>query len=159
MNSQEKNPVLAQTLRILIGEGVVALLTVGVYYLLDICSLVTFSYTVITGALLGAAVIVLNFFFLARSTDKIALEALAARGTREMSEEEIQKFTEEHTARMNNAVKLSFIIRMLSMLGALILALLSPWFDPIATLVPLLMLRPVITVSELIRRKEESDAA
>ena len=158
MKLQEKSPVIAETLRILIGEAVVAALTVGVFLLLDLFSLVEFSYTIITGAVLGAAVIVANFFFLARSTDKVALEAIAARGTREMSEEEIEKFTEEHSARMNNAVKLSFIIRMTSMLAALVLALISPWFHPIATLVPLLMLRPVITVSEYFRRKEESDA-
>ena len=158
MKLQEKSPVIAETLRILIGEAVVAALTVGVFLLLDLFSLVEFSYTIITGAVLGAAVIVANFFFLARATDKVALEAIAARGTREMSEEEIEKFTEEHSARMNNAVKLSFIIRMTSMLAALVLALISPWFHPIATLVPLLMLRPVITVSEYFRRKEESDA-
>ena len=150
--------MLAETLRILIGEAVVAVLTVGVFLLLDLFSLVEFSYTVITGAVLGAAVIVANFFFLARSTDKVALEAMAARGTTEMTEEEIEKFTEEHSARLNNAIKLSFIIRMTSMLAALVLALISPWFHPIATLVPLLMLRPVITVSEYFRRKEESDA-
>lgn len=158
MKLQKKSPVLAETLRILIGEAVVAVLTVGVFLLLDLFSLVEFSYTVITGAVLGAAVIVANFFFLARSTDKVALEAMAARGTKEMTEEEIEKFTEEHSARLNNAIKLSFIIRMTSMLAALVLALISPWFHPIATLVPLLMLRPVITVSEYFRRKEESDA-
>lgn len=150
--------MLAETLRILIGEAAVALLTVGVFLLLDLFSLVEFSYTVITGAVLGAAVIVANFFFLARSTDKVALEAMEARGTKEMTEEEIEKFTEEHSARLNNAIKLSFIIRMASMLAALVLALISPWFHPIATLVPLLMLRPVITVSEYFRRKEASDA-
>ena len=150
--------MLAETLRILIGEAAVAVLTVGVFLLLDLFSLVEFSYTVITGAVLGAAVIVANFFFLARSTDKVALEAMEARGTKEMTEEEIEKFTEEHSARLNNAIKLSFIIRMASMLAALVLALISPWFHPIATLVPLLMLRPVITVSEYFRRKEASDA-
>lgn len=158
MKLQKKSPVLAETLRILIGEAAVALLTVGVFLLLDLFSLVEFSYTVITGAVLGAAVIVANFFFLARSTDKVALEAMEARGTKEMTEEEIEKFTEEHSARLNNAIKLSFIIRMASMLAALVLALISPWFHPIATLVPLLMLRPVITVSEYFRRKEASDA-
>lgn len=158
MKLQKKSPVLAETLRILIGEAAVAVLTVGVFLLLDLFSLVEFSYTVITGAVLGAAVIVANFFFLARSTDKVALEAMEARGTKEMTEEEIEKFTEEHSARLNNAIKLSFIIRMASMLAALVLALISPWFHPIATLVPLLMLRPVITVSEYFRRKEASDA-
>ncbi len=158
MNTKEKSPVFVETLRILIGETIVALLVVGVFLLLDLCSLVTFSYTVITGAALGALVIVLNFFFLARSTDKAALEAIEARGTDEMSDEEIEKFTKEHSAKMNNAIKLSFIVRTVSMLAALVLALITPYFHPIATLVPLLMLRPVITVSGLLRRKEDADA-
>lgn len=158
MDMNEKSPVLFETLRVLIGEAIVALLTVGVFLLLDALSVVEFSYTVVTGAALGAAVIVLNFFFLARSTDKIALEALEARGKGEMDDEEIEKFTKEHSAKMNNAIKLSFLLRTASMLAALIVALLTPYFNPIATLVPLLMLRPVLTVSGLLRRKENPDA-
>ena len=159
MNTKEKSPVLYETLRILIGEAIVAALTVLVFWLLSLFSLTEFSYTVITGALLGALVVVLNFFFLARSTDKIAVEAMEARGEGEMSEEEIEKFTKEHSARMNNAIKLSFIVRMISMVAALILALITPIFHPIATVVPLLMLRPILTISGLFRRKEEPDAA
>ena len=158
MNTKEKSPVLYETLRILVGEVIVAALTVAVFLLLDVFSLTEFSYTVITGALLGAAVVVLNFFFLARSTDKIAVEAMEARGQGEMSEEEIEKFTKEQSARMNNAIKLSFIVRMGSMVGALILALITPIFHPVATLVPLLMLRPILTISGLLRRKEDPDA-
>lgn len=158
MNTNEKNPVLYETLRVLVGEVIVAVLTVGVFLLLDLFSLVDFSYTVITGAALGALVIVLNFFFLARSTDKIALEAMAARGVGEMDEEEIEKFTKEQSAKMNNAIKLSFLLRTISMLAALIVALITPYFNAIATIVPLLMLRPILTVSGLLRRKEDVDA-
>ena len=158
MNTNEKNPVLYETLRVLVGEVIVAVLSVGVFLLLDLFSLVDFSYTVITGAALGALVIVLNFFFLARSTDKIALEAMAARGKGEMDEEEIEKFTKEQSAKMNNAIKLSFLLRTASMLAALIVALITPYFNAIATIVPLLMLRPILTVSGLLRRKEDVDA-
>ena len=158
MNTKEKSPVLYVTLRILIGEVVVAVLTVAVFLLLDLFSLAEFSYTVVTGALLGALVVVANFFFLARSTDKIAVEAMEARGQGEMSEEEIEKFTKEQSTRMNNAIKLSFIVRMASMVASLILALITPIFHPVATVVPLLMLRPILTISGLFRRKEEPDA-
>lgn len=158
MNTKEKNPVLYETLRILIGEALAALLTVGVFWILSLFSVCKFDYTIITGALFGALVIVANFFFLARSTDKIALEALEARGKGEMSEEEIEKFTKEHAAKMNNAIKLSFLLRMGSMIAALVIAFITKWFHPVATLVPLLMLRPVLTVSGLFRRKENTDA-
>ena len=83
---------------------------------------------------------------------------MEARGQGEMSEEEIEKFTKEQSARMNNAIKLSFIVRMASMVAALILALITPIFHPVATVVPLLMLRPILTISGLFRRKEEPDA-
>ena len=75
-----------------------------------------------------------------------------------MDEEEIEKFTKEQSAKMNNAIKLSFLLRTGSMLAALIVALITPYFNAIATLVPLLMLRPILTVSGLLRRKEDVDA-
>lgn len=154
--SQEKNPVLEQTLAIAIGEGVVCLLIVLGYWILDLIGLYDFTYKALTGALLGALVIVLNFYFLARSVDRATLRAMAARPEHEMSEEEIEKWTAEQRIGLENAIKLSFIVRMVSMLVALALALLLPVFEVVATLIPLLMLRPILMVAELIRKKEET---
>ena len=58
--------------------------------------------------------------------------------------------------KLENAIKISFIVRMASMLAALVLALLLPIFEVVATLIPLIMLRPILMVSELIRKKEET---
>lgn len=153
--SKEKNPVLEQTVAVAIGEGIVCLLILLGYLIYDLASAYVFSYKVLTGALLGALVIVANFYFLARSVDRATLRALESRPDREMSEEEIEKWTSEQRAGLENAIKLSFIIRMASMLVALILAFLLPIFDVIATLIPLVMLRPILMVAELVRSKKE----
>ncbi len=147
MNSK-KMPFI-ETAVILIGELIVSLIVCGVYLLIQ-----RFTYKVITGVALGTAVTVLNFFFLAYSTSKAFDEARAARGTKEMTEEEIEEFTEREQAKLSNTVKLSFIIRTATMLITLVVAFISEWFDVIATLVPLLMLRPIITVDALIRNKK-----
>jgi len=68
---KEKNPVLSETVRLLIGELIVCALVVLVYAWIE----KTVRWQVILSALIGAAVIVLNFFLLARSTDNLFLTA------------------------------------------------------------------------------------
>ena len=145
---KNKNLPLYETAFILIGEIIVSLIVCGVYLIIG-----KFSYKVITGVTLGTAVTVLNFLFLAISTNRAFDKAIEARGTKEMDDEEAEKFAAEHGASLQNAVKVSFIIRTLTMLAALIVAFVLKWFDVIATLVPLLMLRPIITAESLIRQK------
>ena len=155
MPTKEQNPVIRQTLRVGVGEAIVCLLIIGVYLLLDLAGVYPFTYKVITGALLGALVIVGNFFFLALSVDRATLEAMQSRPAGEMSDEQIEKWTQDHKGKVEAAVKLSFIVRMISMVGALVLAFLLPCFEVIATLVPLLMLRPILMVGELLPKKED----
>ncbi len=133
---------------VLLGEIIVSLVICGVCLIFD-----WFSYKIVTGVALGTAVTTLNFLFLALSTSRAFDKAVEARGTREMDEDEIEKFTEEHQQNMNNAVKLSFIIRTLTMLATLIVAFILDVFNVLATLIPLLMLRPIIMIEALIREK------
>ena len=133
---------------ILAGEIVVSAIICLVYFLIN-----KFSYKVLTGVTLGSVVTTLNFLFLAISTNNAFDRALAARGDKEMDEDEADRFAEEHKRELNSAIKLSFIIRNVTMLATLVLAFVLDWFDVIATLVPLLMLRPIITVEALIRQK------
>ena len=145
---KNKNLPIYETAFILIGEIIVSLIVCGVYLTIN-----KFSYKVITGVALGTAVTVLNFLFLAISTNRAFDKAMEARGTKEMNDEEAEKFAEEHGASLQNTVKLSFIIRTFTMLAALIVAFVLKWFDVIATLVPLLMLRPIITAESILRQK------
>ena len=133
---------------ILIGEIIVSLIICGVCLIFD-----WFSYKIITGVILGSSVTTLNFLFLAISTSRAFDKAVLARGTKEMDEDEVEKFTEEHQRNMDNAVKLSFFVRTITMLATLILAFILDWFNVLATLIPLLMLRPIITVEALLRQK------
>ncbi len=145
---KKKNLPLYETAFVLLGELIVSIIVCAVYLIIG-----KFSYKVITGVALGSAVMVLNFLFLAISTTRAFDKVAELRGDKEMDDEEAEKFAEAHTAELNNAVKLSFIIRTVTMLATLVVAFILDWFDVIATLVPLLMLRPIITVEALIREK------
>ena len=133
---------------ILAGEIVVSAIICLVYALIN-----KFSYKVITGVALGSIVTTLNFLFLAISTNNAFDRVLEARGDKEMDEDEADEFAKAHEREINNAIKVSFILRTITMLAALVVAFVLEWFDVIATLVPLLMLRPIITVEALIRQK------
>lgn len=133
---------------ILLGEIIVSLVICGVCLIFN-----WFSYKIVTGVVLGSTVTTLNFLFLAISTNRAFDKAVEARGTKEMDEEEAEKFAEEHQRTINNAVKLSFIIRTLTMLATLVVAFILDYFNVLATLIPLLMLRPIITVEALLRQK------
>lgn len=145
---KNKNVPLRETGLVLVGEIVASLLVCAVYLIIQ-----RFSYKVVTGVCLGSAVIVLNFLFLSLSTNKSIDTFLALRGTKEMDDEEAEAFTAKFQCEIQNKTRLSFIIRMLSMVAALVLAFILKWFDVIATLIPLLMLRPIITVETLLRSK------
>lgn len=139
-----------------IGEIAVALLVTAGYLVADAFDILNFSYRVITGALLGVAVTVLNYLFLTVSVNRAIDGYLALRGDKEMDEETAAKFASEHSMPIQNAIKTSFIIRTVSMLIALLLAFLTGQFDPIATAIPLLAFRPLLTLSEMLRTKRSA---
>ena len=145
---KSKNVPLFETLLVFIGELAVALITAAVYLLLD-----KFSYKVITGGALGVLVTTLNFLFLAITTNRAFDKAVEARGTREMTEEEVDAFAKEHQRELNNSVKISFLVRTFTMLATLIAAFLLDYFAIFATLIPLLMMKPIIIIETVIREK------
>ena len=133
------------------GELIISAIVCLVYFLLK-----AFSYKVITGVALGSVVTVANFAFLTMSVNRAVDRYLELRGSREMDEEEAARFTNEHAMAVQNAAKTSFIIRTATMLAALAVAFLLEWFEPLATVIPLLMFRPLLYVLELIKRKGEN---
>ena len=132
-----------------------------------------FDYKVATGALLGGTVTVLNFLFLCifvnRAIDKclsgfdptsaeiadtkVPSESDGAENTADDTEDAAAKFAKENAGKLQNAVKLSYVIRTASVIIALILALLTKQFNVIATVIPLLCLRPLLNAAEIFRRK------
>ena len=146
---KEKNPVMRETLRLAIGELIVSALVVIVYALIQ----KTVRWQIPVSALLGSAITVANFFFLAKSTDKMFMLAMAARGDKEMNDEEIAAFSAEYQMKMAAKMQLSFIIRIITMAATVTLAFI--FLEGIAAAVPLLMHRPLLYVGELLRKKED----
>lgn len=133
---------------LLLGEILVSLITAAVYLIIG-----NFDYKVITGVSLGTLVTVLNFLFLSIVTTRAVNNFLSLRAEKEMTEEETNAFVAEHQAKIQNSIKLSYIIRTLTMLAALVVAFLTKQFAIVATLVPLVTQRPITMLAALIKRK------
>ena len=131
-----------------VGEAVVSLIICLVYFLAG-----SFDYKVVTGVALGSLVTVVNFLYLAITTTRAIDNFLMLKGEAEMSEEESAAFVAEHQARIQNKIKLSYLIRTFTMLATLVVAFLIKHFAVLATLIPLLMFRPITIVAALIKRK------
>lgn len=150
MDKKENN----RELRVLIfGEAAVAVLTVAGAFLVSLFSEYVFGFSAVTGALLGALVVVLNFAFLSLSVNRAVDEYLAVRGSREMTEEEAERFTAENSMVIQNKIKTSYIIRTTTMLAALVIAFLTGWFNPLCTVIPFLAFKPILSIGEMLRKK------
>ena len=147
---QKKNMPTSEILFLVVGEIIVSLIVSGVYVLLD-----RFSYAVIGGCLLGSAVTVFNFVYLSVAVNRAIDKAMANRKAGEMTDEEAAAFAAENQAAVQRAAQGSYLVRQILMLGVLVGAfLLDGWFDVIATLIPLLMFRPLLTVCGLMKKKD-----
>ena len=147
---QKKNMPVTEILFLVAGELIVSLIVALVYLLLN-----RFSFAVISGGLLGSAVTVFNFVFLSVSVNRAIDRVMEQRGDGEMTEEQTEAFARAHQAAVQRAATGSYLIRQILMVGVLVCAfLMDGWFDVIATLVPLLMFRPILTVCGLMKKKD-----
>ena len=144
-----------ELLYLALGEGACAALTVVGFLVFQLISKekAIFDYTVITGALLGAFVVVINFLILAVSANRAINTFLEERGSKELTEEEAEAFAKEHQARVKLAVTRSYIIRSVLTAGTLVIAFVLAWFNPIATAIPLFSYKPVLYLIEFLKRK------
>ena len=148
MKANNKLSAYADTLWLLIGELIVSALTLAVFALIG-----KFHYSVIMGGVLGTIITTLNFFILSVGINRAVNKYIEARGEREMDEEEAAKFADEHKMDVQNAMMKSYMLRMALMIGSLVLAGLSGWFNIIATVIPFLTYRPVMYAIEFIKAK------
>ena len=123
--------VLKETAIIAIGEVLCVALMCGVYALIG-----KWSLSVLLGGLIGWLVATGNFFFLA------VVATLASDKAEAGDVESGQKL-----------MKSSYPIRLLAMAVVLILCAKSGFFDVIALVVPLLFVRPILTIAEFFRKK------
>ena len=157
-NNSKPMKVVKDLTPMAICQGAVVVLIILGALLLDALGVYEFSHTVITGAILGGIVTLANYAFLTISVDREIAKFMAKRGEREMSEEEAEKFAAENSMPVQNAIKTSFIIRMASMTATLVVAFITDFFNPLATAIPLLAFRPLLTACELFRAKNNKPA-
>ena len=128
--------VIAQVGRIAVGEIIGVGVMLAVYGLLG-----KFDRQVLIGALLGGSVAVLNFLFLSmavtRATDR------AARG---------------EAAKATLSVQASSVCRLLGMGAVFVIAFKAGLCDPVAALLPLLFVRPIINIMDFFG-KERDDSS
>lgn len=128
--------VLHETLVIAVGTVLCAAVMVGIYALLGFL-----DRTVVLGALIGSVLSIANFFIMAVSTN------LAA-----------DKAQEQDVSAGKKLVQGSYMIRLLAIFGILFVFAKTGLCDPLAMVLPLAFVRPVITVYEFFRKKEDKKA-
>ncbi len=152
---QKMIKLIKDTAPMIIGEGLVMLAVILGAGVLDVLGIYKFDLRVGTGAVLGTVISCLNYIFMTVSVDRAIDDYVALRGDREMDEEEAQEFAKKNSAQIQNAIKTSFILRTFSMMAALIVAFLTKWFNPLATAIPMLAFRPLLTVVDAVMKKND----
>ena len=151
MDKKSKLSQYADTLWLAVGEIIVAALIFLGFAIARALGLDVPLYTVATGALLGGAVTVVNLLILSVGVNRAVNNFITERGDKEMDDEEAEKYAKEHGMAVQNAMLKSYMFRMLLMIGSLVLAMISGHFNAIATVIPLLMYRPILYVTEFIK--------
>ncbi len=147
MKTQNKNSYI-DTIYLAIGEVAVSLLVVLVYIAIG-----RYYWNVISGVVLGSVVTILNFLILSHAVNKALNKFIDLRGDKEMDEEEAKAFAKANSLKVQNAVTKSYVLRTALMMGALVLAFITGWFDPIATLIPLAMYKPLLYATQFVKQK------
>lgn len=147
MKTQNKNSYI-DTIYLAIGEIIISLIVVAVYLIIGL-----FKWQVVTGVALGSVVTVLNYIILSFAVNRAINKFMALRGDKEMNEEEAEAFAKANTVKVQNAITKSYLLRTTLMMGALVLSLITGYFDTIPTIIPLIMYKPLLYAVEFVKKK------
>ena len=149
--------VKRETKKIALGTGILTVLMIAVFLILR-----RFDWTVITGALLGYAAAVGNFFLMALTVQKAADEMKpipqpeAPEDEPDPDEDEKEAPLSEDAKRGKQRIQLSYTLRMFGLGAIAILGVTLPWFQSVAVLLPMLFPRIVIAVEGLLMNRNNS---
>ena len=129
--AESRKFVLKQTLLVLLGVLICSVLMCIVYALLG-----KFDLSVVLGGLAGTVLATGNFFFMAM------IATLAA-----------DKAENQDVEGGKKLVKSSYPIRILVLAAVLILCAKSGYFDILALALPLVFVRPILTILEFFKKK------
>lgn len=128
---ESRKLVLQQTAIVAAGQVVCTALMIGIFVLIG-----AFELTVLWGGLMGALIATANFFLMSLFATIAADKAEA-----------------QDVAGGQKLIQLSYMGRMLGLFLVLFLCAKSGVFHPLALVIPLVFTRPVLTVSELFKKK------
>lgn len=128
---ESRKEILRQTLGLFLGLAVCSAVTVGVFALLGY-----YDYTVLLGVLAGSLVALGNFLFMAIGV------ALAA-----------DRAAKQDVKAGKSLITSSYLVRTLVMFVILFACAKSGHFHVIALVLPLVFVRPVLTVAEFFQKK------
>jgi hypothetical protein len=128
---ESRKIALRETLYILIGVSALTAVMFGIYGLLG-----RFDTSVLLGGIVGALLAVGNFFFMAVSA------TLAA-----------DKAQQQNVKGGSLLMGMSYPVRFLVLAGILLLCGISGKFNPLALVLPLAFVRPVLTLSAFFRKR------
>lgn len=126
-----RNIVFKETSVILIGELIFIPLMVLGFFLTG-----HFDRTVIFGGIAGGFLAVANFFLMALSTSVAA-----------------DKAVHQDVKGGQSTMQTSYILRQVLLFAALVLCAKSGVMNLLALVIPVLFVRPIITIAELFRKK------
>ena len=128
---ESRNYVLKQTGIVALGQAVCTAAMLGIFALLG-----CFDYTVVLGGLMGGLVATLNFLFMAIGV------SLAA-----------DKAQEQNVKGGKSMVAGSYMLRIIIMFAVLFACAKSGHFHVVALVLPLIFVRPILTIAEFFRKK------
>ncbi|MBQ8579973.1 MAG: ATP synthase subunit I [Oscillospiraceae bacterium] len=127
--------VYKETAIMALGEAICVALMLAVFYLLGY-----FDQKVLLGGIIGGIVTVANFFFMAIGT---SLAADKAEG--------------QDVKGGQALIKSSYLLRMVVMFVIIFACVKSGLCNVISLVVPLVFVRPVLTIGEFFRKKGENN--
>lgn len=128
--------VFKETAIVLIGQVICVPVMIGVFVLLG-----CYDASVLLGSITGAVLAVLNFFFMAICTSLAADKA------------------ENQDVKGGQALlQYSYILRLVVLFVLLFACAKSGLFNLIALVLPLVFVRPTITIAEFFRKKGDDNA-
>jgi len=133
---ESRKIVYQETLMVLIGVLICTALMLGIFALLG-----RFDLSVALGGIAGAVLAVGNFFIMAITA------SLAA-----------DKASSQDVAGGKKMMQSSYLLRLLVLFAILFACAKSGYMDPFALVLPLVFVRPVITIGEFFRKKGENKA-
>lgn len=129
MNS--RNFLLRETLPVAIGLGICVAAMMAIFALAG-----KFDTTVLLGSVAGGVISLANFFFMSLFANIAADKAM-----------------NQDVAGGQKLIQLSYLGRMAGMLVALVVCAKSGYFHVLALALPLLFIRPILTIKELFIKK------